>query len=163
MIFLKARSTKPQIDKSVTYLARSPPISPVLKIFNKINVLVFSIIQSPSIYLLRIFCSCVYNPCMRKSIPSSITKKKKVYDSFCTEQIGCGRKIRHSVANFCVSMMITSEMYNFPIFNQLLLKISLVYLIFCLHFTQDIIWVYFPFNRDKRKNIRRYTFTKSRE
>ena len=82
----------------------------------------FSIIHSPSILLIQI---CFYTTLVwNTSIPASITEKMNVYYIFCTEQIGdeLGRYL--TVMPICVLLMTTSKLCNFPIFNQILLKLS---------------------------------------
>ena len=68
-----------QIDNSVTYLARIPPICPVLNI-SWMNIYhIFTLLQ------ISFYTTSVWNKC----ISSLVTKNMKVYDIF------------HSVANLC--------------------------------------------------------------
>ena len=63
---------------------------------------------------------CFYTtPVWNKSIPSSITKKKRNHDNLCSEQIGEQIAKYFTVLPICVSIMITSQIHKIPISDRI--------------------------------------------
>lgn len=65
----------------------------------------------------------LYNPCMKQIYFASITKKLKVYDIFCKEQIVEELARYVIVLPICVPLIATSKIHYFPFFNWILLKL----------------------------------------
>ena len=97
-----------QIENSVTLFVRSPPICPVQKNLQKYIFSlkkIFNHTFTPNKIIANMF---LYNPVWTKSIPSTITKKIKDYEIFCTEQIREELARYVSVSPTHVSLMATS-------------------------------------------------------